>query len=105
MNRFANKTVLVTGGSSGIGLAAAQAFANEGARVVITGRDAQALTQAREQLGAQTLAVQADAGDLPAAKSLAQQLASEGITLDAVFINAGIAKMAPFADVNEAMWD
>jgi NAD(P)-dependent dehydrogenase (short-subunit alcohol dehydrogenase family) len=105
MNRFANKTVLVTGGSSGIGLAAAQAFAHEGARVVITGRDAQALSQASAQIGASTLAVRADAGDLPAAKALATQLISEGITLDAVFINAGVAKMAPFTDVSEAMWD
>ena len=105
MNRFANKTVLVTGGSSGIGLAAAQAFAQEGARVVITGRDAQALDQAATQIGANTLAVRADAGDLPAAKALASKLISEGVTLDAVFINAGIAKMAPFADVTEAIWD
>ena len=48
MNRFSNKTVLVTGGSSGIGLAAAKAFAAEGARVVITGRDAATLEQLKQ---------------------------------------------------------
>ncbi|OXC89218.1 short-chain dehydrogenase, partial [Achromobacter sp. KAs 3-5] len=51
MNRFEQKTVLVTGGTSGIGLAAAQAFAAEGARVIVTGRDAAALEKTRAALG------------------------------------------------------
>lgn len=105
MNRFADKTVLVTGGSSGIGLAAAKAYAAEGARVVITGRDSAALDQARLALGAQAVALRNDAGSLPAASQLAGELASRGIKLDAVFINAGVAKFAPFADVDESLWD
>ena len=62
MNRFNNKTILVTGGSSGIGLAAARAFAAEGARVIITGRDAAALEQAKAALGADAVALVNDGG-------------------------------------------
>jgi NAD(P)-dependent dehydrogenase (short-subunit alcohol dehydrogenase family) len=101
MNRFEGKTVLVTGGSSGIGLAAARAFATEGARVVITGRDAAALEQVRALLGGNSLALRSDAGDLSATKSLAAAMAADNVRLDAVFVNAGIAKFAAFPDVDE----
>lgn len=105
MNRFDNKTVLVTGGSSGIGLAAAHAFIAEGARVVITGRDAAALEQVRAALGDNTIAVVNDAGDLAAARALAATLAEQQVRLDAVFLNAGAAKFAAYPDVDEALWD
>ena len=105
MNRFNQKTVLITGGSSGIGLATAQAFAAEGARVVITGRDPASLEQARATLGANALAVVNDAGSTTAAQALAASLSAEGVRLDAVFLNAGAAKFAPFADVDEPLWD
>jgi NAD(P)-dependent dehydrogenase (short-subunit alcohol dehydrogenase family) len=104
MNRFKGKTVLVTGGNSGIGLAAAKAYADEGARVVITGRDAATLEKARAEI-ANAIAVRSDSASLQDAKQLAKVLAQQGIRLDAVFINAGIAKFAPFADVEEALWD
>ncbi|WP_130618903.1 SDR family oxidoreductase [Dyella amyloliquefaciens] len=105
MNRFANKTVLVTGGNSGIGLAAAQAYAAEGARVVITGRDQATLDQAKASLGPQAIVIRNDAGSVASAKSLADALSAQGITLDAVFLNAGVAKFAPLDAVNEALWD
>ncbi|MGH8087432.1 MAG: SDR family NAD(P)-dependent oxidoreductase, partial [Stenotrophomonas sp.] len=105
MNRFNSKTILVTGGSSGIGLAAAKAFAAEGARVVITGRDAAALDQAQAAVGANALAVVNDAGDIAAARALADTLAANDVRLDAVFINAGAAKFAAYPDVDEALWD
>ncbi|CDY76414.1 3-oxoacyl-[acyl-carrier protein] reductase [Caballeronia glathei] len=105
MNRFEGKTVLVTGGNSGMGLTTAQAFASEGARVIITGRDTATLAAAKETLGAGSLAIANDAGSVAAARELAQRLAAADIRLDAVFINAGIAKFAPLADVEESMWD
>jgi len=105
MNRFANKTVLVTGGSSGIGLAAAQAYADEGARVVITGRDQAALDQAQSSLGHEAITIRNDAGSVASAKALADALSTQGIKLDAVFLNAGVAKFAPLDAVDEALWD
>jgi NAD(P)-dependent dehydrogenase (short-subunit alcohol dehydrogenase family) len=105
MKRFTDKTVLVTGGNNGIGLGAAKAYVAEGARVVITGRDSVALDRAKAVLGSQAIALRNDAGDFAAAKQLADELTQRGIKLDAVFINAGVAKFAPFADVDEALWD
>ncbi len=105
MQRFQHLTVLVTGGSSGIGRAAAEAFAAEGARVVVTGRDAAALEETRARLGAGAIALRNDAADIDAAKALARQLEADGIRLDAVFINAGIAQFAGLSDVTGEFWD
>ena len=105
MKRFENKTILVTGGNSGIGLATALQFANEGARVVITGRDQATLDSAKELIGGQTIALRNDQGSTADGKLLAQTLTEKGIMLDAVFVNAGVAKFAPFADIAESLWD
>jgi len=105
LQRFIQKTVLVTGGTSGIGLAAAQAFAAEGARVVVTGRDAEALVKAQALIGGDTLALRNDAGQVHDARVLAATLTQQGIQLDAVFINAGMAKFAPLEAVTEDLWD
>jgi NAD(P)-dependent dehydrogenase (short-subunit alcohol dehydrogenase family) len=105
MNRFDGKTALVTGGNSGIGLATALAFAREGARVVITGRDQATLDQARAQLGAGALAFRNDAGRVADATALADTLTRQNIRLDAVFINAGVVRLAPLDAVEEQTWD
>jgi NAD(P)-dependent dehydrogenase (short-subunit alcohol dehydrogenase family) len=105
MNRFNEKTVLVTGGSSGIGFATARAFVAEGARVVITGRDAAALEKARAELGGATLAFVNDAAAPGAAKALAAQLKEHSVSLSAIFLNAGVAKFAALAEVSETLWD
>lgn len=105
MNRFNEKTVLVTGGTSGIGLAAAKAYAAEGARVVITARDEAALEKARKEIADNAIALRSDAASLQDAHLLAHFLTQLNVRLDAVFINAGIAKFAPFADVQESLWD
>jgi NAD(P)-dependent dehydrogenase (short-subunit alcohol dehydrogenase family) len=105
MNRFEGKTVLVTGGNSGIGLATAQAFAKEGARVVITGRDESSLEKARATLGVHAVAIRNVVGTVAAARELAERLSAEQIKLDAIFMNAGIATFGPFADITESAWD
>lgn len=105
MNRFEHKTVLVTGGTSGIGLAAAQAFAAEGARVIVTGRDEAALEAARTALGGNALAIRNAAGAPGAAAELAEALKADGVRLDAVFVNAGIAKFATLEEATEDLWD
>jgi NAD(P)-dependent dehydrogenase (short-subunit alcohol dehydrogenase family) len=99
------KVALVTGGNSGIGLAAALAFAKAGARVVITGRDQMTLDKATAQLGEKVIAVRSDAGTVADGIKLATLLQRQGVMLDALFINAGVAKLAPFESVGEEMWD
>jgi NAD(P)-dependent dehydrogenase (short-subunit alcohol dehydrogenase family) len=103
--KFAGKVALVTGGNSGIGLATALAFANEGARVVLTGRDQATLDKAAAQLGKNVIAMRSHAGNVADGIKLAGLLQQEGVMLDAVFINAGVAKLAPFEAVGEEMWD
>jgi len=105
MRRFEGKTALITGGNSGIGLATALAFAHEGARVVITGRDQSTLNQAKARLSADSIAIRNDAGQVADGDALAQTLKQQGVKLDAVFINAGITRFAPLENVDEDLWD
>jgi len=103
--RFQNKVAFVTGGNSGIGLAAAQAFAQEGARVAIAGRDAETLAQAKASLGASAITVQADVSKLADIDRAIAQVKREAGRIDALFVNAGVAHFAPIEGSDEAFFD
>jgi NAD(P)-dependent dehydrogenase (short-subunit alcohol dehydrogenase family) len=93
--RLNDKTALITGGNSGIGLATAKAFIAEGARVAITGRNRDTLAAAARELGPQAIALQADATDIAATeKAVADAVQAFG-RLDIVFANAGITGRTP----------
>jgi NAD(P)-dependent dehydrogenase (short-subunit alcohol dehydrogenase family) len=105
MNRFEDKVVVVTGGNSGIGLAAATAFGREGAQVIITGRDPATLEVAEKTIGAGAKAIRSDAGNLDEVRSLARDIATRTPRVDSVFINAGFAAPAPLEAVDESAFD
>ena len=93
--RLANKTALITGGNSGIGLATARAFLAEGARVAVTGRNRETLDTAAAELGAGVLAVRADVTDVDAFERAVATIAETFGKIDIVFANAGVAGMSP----------
>src|SRR6202012_674695 len=93
--RLANKTALITGGNSGIGLATAKLFVAEGAKVTITGRNKETLAAAAKELGPNGFAVAADANDIAAMDAAIKQAAEKFGKLDIVFANAGIPGNTP----------
>jgi len=93
--RLANKTALITGGNSGIGLATAKLFVAEGAKVVITGRNQATLDAAARELGPNALAIVADATDIGATEAAIGKGAEKFGKYDIVFANAGIAGGTP----------
>lgn len=105
MGKYDGKNVVITGGSSGFGLATAKILLNEGARVLITGRAAANLRSLSQQLGPALVTVQSDAGSLPDIDALAQRVRDEFGTLDALVVNAGIAGFAPFEATTEQLYD
>jgi len=90
MRRFENKTILITGGTSGIGLAGAERLLNEGAKVIITGRTEKHLTAAREHLGKDVIIVNDDAQDEQSPERLIDIVKQYG-TLDGLWLNAAYA--------------
>ena len=89
MSRLLNKTALITGGTSGIGLATARRFLEEGARVAVTGTNPDHLAEARETLGHDVVGLLGDAGDVATQRSIAQAVGEAFGKLDALFVNAG----------------
>ncbi len=94
-SRLANKTALITGGNSGIGLATAKLFVAEGARVTITGRNQETLAAAAKELGPNALAIAADANDVAATEAAVKQAVEKFGKIDIVFANAGIPGLTP----------
>ena len=98
MGKLEGKIALVTGGNSGIGLATAKRFVNEGAYVFITGRRDPELAAAVKEIGSNVTGVQGDVSNLGDLDRLFAQIKREKGKLDIVFANAGVAKYAPFGD-------
>lgn len=105
MGKLDGKIALVTGGNSGIGLATAKRFVQEGAYVFITGRRQANLDEAVKQIGRNATGVQGDVAKLADLDRLFEQIKKEKGRLDIVFANAGIAKFAPFGSVDEEHFD
>ncbi|MGW3347248.1 SDR family oxidoreductase [Nonomuraea rubra] len=105
MGRYEDKRVVITGGSSGLGLATARLLVDEGARVLITGRDRDTLDAARDRLGENVIAVRSDAASLPDIEALAGRVKAEFGTIDALFVNAGVNGFAPFEATSEELFD
>jgi NAD(P)-dependent dehydrogenase (short-subunit alcohol dehydrogenase family) len=103
--RFQDKVVVVLGGNSGIGLASARAFAAEGARLVITGRNPESLSEAARTIGGNVLAVQSDISDLQQIAALMERIGATLGRIDVLFVNAGIGAFSALEDVSEEYWD
>jgi NAD(P)-dependent dehydrogenase (short-subunit alcohol dehydrogenase family) len=105
MGKLAGKVALVTGGTSGIGLATAKEFVNEGAFAFITGRRGSELAAAVKEIGRHVTGVQGDVSNLGDLDRLFEQIKQEKGTLDIVFANAGVARYAPLGEITEDSYD
>src|SRR5713101_4446846 len=105
MGKLEGKIALVTGGTSGIGLATAKQFVNEGAHVFITGRRDPELAAAVKEIGRNVTGVRGDVSNLGDLDRLFAQIKREKGKLDILFANAGVARYAPCCKVPEEFYD
>ena len=104
-NRLEGKIALVTGGNSGIGLATAKRFVQEGAYVFITGRRQDALDQAIQQIGANSAAIQADSSRMADLDHVFEEIREKKGKLDVLFVNAGGGEFASIGEYTEEHFD
>ncbi|AXC14108.1 3-oxoacyl-[acyl-carrier protein] reductase [Acidisarcina polymorpha] len=105
MAKLDGKVALITGGTSGIGIATAKLFVAEGAHVYVTGRRREKVEEAVRTLGTSSTGVQGDVANMADLDRLFKQIGEEKGKLDIVFANAGAAEFAPFGSVEEAHFD
>ena len=105
MERLEGKVAVVTGGNSGIGLATAKRFQEEGAKVAISGRSRKTLDEAVKTIGNGVLAVQADVSNLADVDKLYAEVSQKLGKIDVLFVNAGVAKFASLAETSESTYD
>jgi NAD(P)-dependent dehydrogenase (short-subunit alcohol dehydrogenase family) len=103
--KLKNKVAFITGGNSGIGLATAKLFAQNGAKVIIIGQNAQTLEEAKHSIEGDVLAIQADITNLKELDKAFDQAYQTFGKIDVLFANAGIGKFAPISAVTEHMFD
>jgi len=105
MGKLESKVAVVTGGNSGIGLATAKEFKEQGAMVVISGRDQLSLDEAKRAIGGDVLAVRSDASSLTELDKLFEAVKEKFGHIDVLFVNAGVGKFAPIEAVTEQLFD
>jgi NAD(P)-dependent dehydrogenase (short-subunit alcohol dehydrogenase family) len=105
MKRLEGKVAVITGGNSGIGLATAKRFHEEGARVVISGRNQKTLDEALKQIGKDVVAVRADVSKADELDKLYATVLQKLGKIDVLFANAGIYKFAPMSATTEGLYD
>ena len=105
MGKLEGKVAVITGGNSGIGLATAIEFKEQGAQVVITGRDQLTLDEAKREIGGNVLALRSDTSSLPEIDKLFATVKERFGKIDVLFINAGIGKFSPVEAVTEDLFD
>jgi NAD(P)-dependent dehydrogenase (short-subunit alcohol dehydrogenase family) len=105
MGKLEGKIALVTGGNSGIGLAAAKRFVTEGASVFITGRREPELAAAFKEIERNVTGIRGDVSNLGDLDRLFAQIERKNGKLDVVFANAGVAKTAPFGTITEEFYE
>jgi NAD(P)-dependent dehydrogenase (short-subunit alcohol dehydrogenase family) len=105
MGKLNEKIALITGGNSGIGLATAKEFVNEGAYVFITGRREAELVAATKEIGRNVTGIQGDVSNMADLDRLYAQIKKEKGRLDIVFANAGVARLAKFGTITEEFYD
>lgn len=103
MSKLNGKIAVVTGGNSGIGYASALKLKNEGAQVIITGRNADKVATAAQELGVRGIV--SDVSNLSAIEDLVNQVKNEYGKIDILFVNAGIFQPAPVGQISEEMFD
>ena len=104
-SRLQGKIAVVTGGTSGIGLASAKRFVAEGARVFLTGRRQGELDAAVAAIGSKAIGVQADSANLSDLSRLYERVKTEAGRIDVLFVNAGGGSMAPLGSITEEQYD
>jgi len=105
MKRLEGKVAVVTGGNSGIGLATAIRFQEEGAKVAILGRSRKTLDEAVKTIGNGVVAVQGDVSNFADVDKLYAEVSQKLGKIDVLFVNAGVAKFVPFAETSESTYD
>src|SRR5271170_7809899 len=100
MGKLQGKVAVITGGSTGIGLAAAKLFVKEGAYVFITGRRQKELDEAVKAIGGNVSGIQGDIAKLADLDRLYEAVRTKG-RIDILFANAGVAEFAPLGKITE----
>ncbi|WP_106793745.1 SDR family NAD(P)-dependent oxidoreductase [Aquimarina sp. Aq78] len=105
MKKLQNKVAVITGANSGIGLATAKLYLQEGAKVVLSGRRQEALDQVAEALEGDFITIKADVANAEDNKRLIEEATTKYGKIDILFLNAGIAPVAPAHEITEEHYD